>query len=46
MDIDAKSAVQLLLQWKMVRRLTSSGGRIVLEPAMIEVLKQLEDEGV
>lgn len=46
LDVDAKSAVQLLLQWKMVRRLTSSGGRIVLEPPMIEILKQLEDEGV
>lgn len=45
-DTDPRETVQLLLQWRMVRRLTSTGGRIVLEPPLIEVLKQLEDEGV
>ena len=44
--LDARDVMTLLLNEKMVRRLTGPGGRIVLEPALIEVLKELEDEGV
>jgi hypothetical protein len=46
LEVDARTAVNLLSEWRMVRRLEERGGRIVLEPALIEVLKKLEDEGV
>lgn len=47
-DIDPNQAVKELLKMKMLRRLTKEGqgGRISLEPAMIEVLKVLEDRDV
>lgn len=46
LDVDARAAVSLLMDWRMLRRLSTQGGRIVFEPALIEVLKELEDEGV
>lgn len=46
LEVDPRTAVNLLVQWRMVRRLPQAGGRIVLEPPLIEVLKELEDEGV
>lgn len=44
LEVDARSAVSLLVSWKMVRRLTIAGGRIAMEPPLLEILKELEDE--
>lgn len=44
--IDPRTLIHQLLQWRMIRRLTGDRGYIVAEPALIEILKRLEDEGL
>jgi hypothetical protein len=44
--IDPRVLIHQMLQWKMIRRLTGDRGYIVAEPALIEILKKLEDEGL
>lgn len=46
LEVDARTAANQLVKWRMVRRLTEERGRIVLEPVLVEVLKELEDEGI
>lgn len=46
LEVDARTAANQLIKWRMVRRLTEERGRIVLEPVLVEVLKELEDEGL
>jgi hypothetical protein len=41
-DTDPQTAIKLLDQWRMVRRLEQ--GRVVLEPTLIEILDELEEE--
>jgi len=45
-NIDSHTLVQDLLRWRMIRRLVADRGYIVAEPALIEVLKALEDQGL
>ena len=41
-DFEAQTLIQDLLGWKMIRRL--SRGFVKMEPALIDILKQFEDE--
>jgi hypothetical protein len=42
--VDVTTTMDLMLKWKMIRRLTTTGGRVALEPTMVHILKALEDE--
>lgn len=42
--VDARSLVHSLLKWKMIRRLER--GYIAMEPELIAILKEMEDEGL
>lgn len=42
--VDARTLVHSLLKWKMIRRLER--GYIAMEPALISILKEMEDEGL
>lgn len=44
LEVDARTAVKLLHDWRMLRRLPQQGGRIVFEPALVEVMRKLEEE--
>lgn len=44
--IDPRTLVHQLISWNMIRRLVGDRGYIVMEPALIEVLKELEDQGL
>jgi hypothetical protein len=45
-DLDPRTLVHQLIDWRMIRRLTGDRGYIVAEPALIELLKELEDQGL
>lgn len=42
-NMDPDQAMNMLFSWGMVKRLSGAGGKYILEPPMIEILKQLED---
>lgn len=44
--IDPRTLVHKLIGWKMIRRLQADRGYIVAEPALVEIMKRLEDEGL
>jgi MCM P-loop domain len=44
--IDPRTLIHQMLQWRMFRRLTGDRGYLLAEPALIEILKKLEDEGL
>ena len=45
-SVDPRTLIHQLLQWRMIRRLSNDRGYITAEPALLECMKKLEDEGL